>query len=149
MKVFAVLLSLLTSSMSFAGGIHCKQCPAESNICTPRPDCAEGTSNAYQCQFEGSNSQFQIVENSPVEGFATIYSPKPEKPLKFSQSTEKFSTRCGPASSTMKTYFHPAYLYQITIADGPYLCGIRKPQIKGRYQVGSNPTVYFTCVNEK
>lgn len=104
MKTFTILLSVLTGSLSFAGGINCKQCPAESNFCAPRPDCVDGTSRAYNCKFEGSTSQFQIVENSPQKGLATIYPAAPGvKPLRFTQSLETHRTRYGIVTVTKKT----------------------------------------------
>lgn len=150
MKTIAILLSMLAGSLSFAGGITCKQCPAESNACAPRPDCADGTTKAYNCQFQGSTDQFQIVENSPQKGFATIHPSTPgTKPLRFTLSFEKRQTRYGIITVTKKVYFHPFYEFQLFLTSGAdyYLPDIEN--LKGRYISEMNSAETFRCVEGK
>lgn len=151
MKTLTILLSIIiTGSVSFAGGIYCKQCPAESSFCSPRPDCADGTARAYNCQFEGSNGQFQIVENSPQEGLATIHPVTPgTKPLRFTQSSERHRTRYGIVTVTKKVYFHPFYEFQLFLTSGAdyYLPDIEN--LKGRYISEMNTDKTFRCVERK
>ncbi|WP_413570314.1 hypothetical protein ACLWBD_07265 [Bdellovibrio sp. HCB117] len=64
MKTFAILLTILSGSISFAGGVTCTQCPAESTMCAPRADCAEDTHTTFHCRFEDSNGQFQLLLTS-------------------------------------------------------------------------------------
>lgn len=147
MKTFAILLIVMTGSLSFAGGINCKQCPAESNFCAPRSDCADNKSRAYNCKFEGSNSQFQIVENNPQKGLATIYPVAPgARPLRFTQSSETHRTRYGIVTVTKKVYFHPFYEFQLFLTKGAdyYLPDIEN--LKGRYISEMNPDKRFRCV---
>jgi hypothetical protein len=40
MKTVALVFFLM-SNLAFAGGVTCKECPAESNACAPKPDCDE------------------------------------------------------------------------------------------------------------
>ncbi len=39
MKILIVLFFASLNFNCFAGGIHCKECPAETNKCLPKPNC--------------------------------------------------------------------------------------------------------------
>lgn len=145
MKIFAILLSGLIGSVSFAGGITCKHCPAESNACAPKPGCAAVASKTYRCQFEGTNNKFYIHENNPYEGFATI-SPAPRaKPLKFTQSSETHQTGYGVVTVTKKIYFHPLYEFQLFLTTGADYHPPDIENLKGRYISEMNSDQTFRC----
>lgn len=39
MKTTILILTTFCSLNLFAGGVHCKSCPAESDACMPKADC--------------------------------------------------------------------------------------------------------------
>jgi hypothetical protein len=63
MKKFILLaFALLTSYSSFAGGVTCQFCPAESNACAPRTDCGQDT-NADKC-FTGNCREIKVCDTT-------------------------------------------------------------------------------------
>ena len=42
-KALFFITSILTTASTFAGGIHCRECPAEDDECFPRPSCSHRT----------------------------------------------------------------------------------------------------------
>lgn len=46
--LMTLFLTFIVSSVpAFAGGIHCKYCPAESAHCMPRPNCQRASENLF------------------------------------------------------------------------------------------------------
>ena len=49
MKTTLLMLTTFCSLNLFAGGVHCKSCPAESDACMPKADCHIQRNNS--CTF--------------------------------------------------------------------------------------------------
>ena len=64
MKILLTLLTVLTVHTSFAGGVHCKECPAESDACMPLPNCKISHTSIETCTY-GDITVMIKTKNSP------------------------------------------------------------------------------------
>ena len=120
LTLLSFTLSLAVSSLTHAGGVTCKQCPAESNACAPKPGCREDQpgsqfSDTLHCIQGGlPKSEFTLQENTPYQGQALVISKTGQSQiLKFTQDVKRMITRHGPVERYQKTFFHPYFEYRI------------------------------------
>ena len=119
-KLTLLCLSLALSSLSYAGGVTCKQCPAESNACAPLPNCradqaGSNFSETLHCIQAGlPKVEFTVEENRPSEGQALVTGKTGQSQiLRFTQTVTRQETRRGPIESYHKNYFHPYFEYKL------------------------------------
>ncbi len=80
MKIFELFFAtqlFVFSSVSFAGGVLCKECPGETDKCFPRPDCpihageleiplqtlVENTLDPLQCQASNDKASITVKDD--------------------------------------------------------------------------------------
>lgn len=64
-SLFVLAAVLSVGPSAWAGGVHCKQCPAESEHCIPRGDCPEAVEgNGAAC----SQDQSSMIESDRSDG---------------------------------------------------------------------------------
>ena len=113
-------LSLAISSLAHAGGVTCKECPAESDKCAPKPGCSDSNpslkySQTLHCIQAGlPKTEFTIQENQPYTGQALITSQRGQsQTVRFTFNLERVVTHKGPIQKYQKVFFHPYFEYNL------------------------------------
>jgi hypothetical protein len=148
-------LTVLLSSFSFAGGVHCKECPAETDKCAPKPGCefeaplTPYTETLHCVQAGLPQGEFTIEENKPRSGLALLSSAKSlPQVLEFTESQRRFSTQTGDRLSIQKVYFHPYYEYNVSAEialDRGLHATTRPDSYQGKYYSEGNKAKLVSC----
>lgn len=70
MKIVAILICLI-SNFTYAGGINCKECPAETDYCAPIPNCVSSVGKPknfiYSTEYSPQNDGPKVLFLAQLE----------------------------------------------------------------------------------